>query len=308
MERRRGASSLIVKLSFCIAVLALDEWKANPKALELPLLVYNYFEHVDDFICFSFACQSRNNFTQLSSVLRSQAALAPLLMFMPRKPPIEEKRLYTVSRKSILKIIQEKKWQKLLDPRDCECWIHLPKKSSKLNRNFSFELNEEKIQEDGLAKLLIKRKEKKNFSFKSISSEAKFSLFKKNYDQPEKVCDNSISENLNSPLSVKNISQITMQSQFDPRDDNQTIQNFSRFLACSSPNTGLSQTNAKFSSFKNKNPAFDRRHLESQGQVSMRIPEPDTLDFDFDIDEGALPKPPIDRFSFNLRKRNLFMK
>ena len=302
-----GACRRLARLSFCLAVLALDEWKASPGSLELPLLVHNYFQRVEEFLCFSFVSLAPVSFAQLAPVLRAQAALGPLLMFLPRRPAGSERRLYAVDRAAVLKLIRAKSWQKLLDPRDCECWIHLPSKSSGLSRNFSLELKEE-LAEDSLAKRLIKRREKKNFSFKSVSSETRFSLFKKNKDANEKPADRSGSELLHSPLSVKNISQITLQSQSDPRDPNLTLQNFSRFLASSSPHALLAEQTHKHSPRKTTQDKPSPQLAAATRPLGMRIPDPDTLDFDFELDEGARHKPSTNRFSFDLRKRNLFIK
>lgn len=281
------ASSKLVRMSFCIAVLALDEWKRNVEQADLPLLVYNYFQHIEDFICFSFSAQSADICKLYPSVQKIQKDQNPIMMFLPTTE--KEKRLYSVKKEDIVDAIVKKKWNRLPDPRQCQCWIYFPKKTSRLQRKFSMEFKEGNKSEEGLAKMLIKRREKKTMSIQSMaSSEARHSLFSKKVPRMDRnTPDASESELAGSPLSVKNISEITMQSQWDPKEENQTIHNFSRFLSptvittVSHPQDGPNPPCLKKGSVRDDNivHSISRKCRERE---PISIPDPDELDFEFE--------------------------
>lgn len=185
----KGTPQLIVKLSFCIVLLLVNEWKRRASNKDLLPMFYNHFKVTGRFIHFAYTKPLAQPDLEVYSenLLEQSADASHLLLFVPDKF-IKEKRLYRITREDIARINNSRSWQKLPDPHNCQSWIKLPiqyqtmkqnEQSKKLSRQILGGIDS---TEESIAKKLIFRNNQSSKRSTILSDVPKSSLFKRRID------------------------------------------------------------------------------------------------------------------------------
>lgn len=185
----KGISQLVVKLSFCIIILLVSEWKKRGKPQDLPTVFFNYFKVTGKFIHFAYTKEIDEHDLEIycEPLLEQSADSSHLLLFVPDKF-IKEKRLYKITKEDIERIKNSGKWSKLPDPHNCQSWIKLPSNFNQLrgigdNKKFNKEfLSGFDPTEESIAKRLIFRNNQSSKRSTNYQEQPKTSLFKRKAD------------------------------------------------------------------------------------------------------------------------------
>lgn len=202
----RDSSQLLVKLSFCVLVLLIDEWKQRGYQWDLLPFLYNYFKIIDKYIFFSYSNDQREELFEVyrGALLDMSKEEENILLFVPEKF-IQDKRLYKIRKEDIKRIAVSQAWQKLPDPHMCKCWIKLPphyerlKKSQVLTRKFSKELLEgvDYSEEVVAKKIIIRNQQSEKRNTLNHICPPKSSIFKRKVESDK--CGGPKSESVITP-------------------------------------------------------------------------------------------------------------
>ena len=183
----RESTQLLVKVSFCLLVLLIDEWKHEESEWDLPPFLYNYFKIVDKYIYFSYSSDVKEDVFEIykGALLEQSREDENILLFVPEKF-IQERRLYKIRHQDVKRISDSQAWQKLPDPHLCKSWIKLPphyerlKKSQVITKKFTKELlGGVDYSEESVAKKLIVRNQQTGKRNTLNNEKPKSSIFKR---------------------------------------------------------------------------------------------------------------------------------
>lgn len=184
----KESSQLKIRLSFCVLILLISDWKTKLCNWDLPQFLYNYFKVVSGFIYFSSTNDGKDQiFEKYGPGLEELSKDKDnLLLFVPEKF-LKEKRLYRIRRSDLARISTSDTWSKLPDPHNCKSWIKLPqhyerlKTSQVLTRKFSRELlaGVDYTEEVVAKKMIIRNLQAPKRSTMNAAANPGSSIFKK---------------------------------------------------------------------------------------------------------------------------------
>ena len=297
----KDSTNVKVRLSFCVIVMLIAEWKIRLCDWDLPQFLYNYFKVVNGFIYFSSANDLKDQIFKLyeDGLAELSKDTNNLLLFVPGKF-LKEKRLYRIRKSDIDRIARSESWEKLPDPQNCKSWIKLPanyeqlKRSQLLTKKFSREILAG-VDYTGVSvakKLIIRNQQAIKRGTMYIDSKPGSSIFKRRAESVKG--DKPVGDSLLTPIAL---------SEFDFEDSPTTIKQMD--LPKNSKRTQTSQsTKATQQEIPGKKKAASAQVYickEDSKDVS-----PQAIVCCEGIDSDSKPKGKLQNYTLNLGNKRLF--